>query len=196
MCDLRDIKCQIPSSFPLGTHILQILISFSFPPSSEHWEPVSLLIVGGWEKIKSRSPGVRPDPATSLLPAPRLGSFASRGLVGSPVKRGLEQGRLRGTPRGAKLSNSPSKCTVRCFGEDIPERMLSASQSGSPLWRTSSHGSSGAVAFPRARPSPGQRCSDTVRDGAGGCSSESAPPCRQSPRWPLAVPNRSHKPRE
>lgn len=47
VCDLRwGIRCQIPPSFPLGTHILQILISF-FSPSSEHWEPVSLLIAGG-----------------------------------------------------------------------------------------------------------------------------------------------------
>lgn len=74
VCDLRGTGCRIPPESLLAAHILQILISFFFSPS-EHWEPVSLLIVGGWEKIKTRSPGFRPDSVTSLVS--HRGSFVS-----------------------------------------------------------------------------------------------------------------------
>lgn len=91
---------QIPQSVPFSRHILQILISFFFSfPSSEHWEPLAWLIVGGWEKIKNRSPGFCPGSATSMP------SILGPSLFFSPVKsRGRDRMIFAKLLEGTKLS--------------------------------------------------------------------------------------------
>lgn len=72
---------------------------FFFPPSSEHWEPLAWLIVGGWEKIKNRSPGFCLGSATSMP------SILGPSLLFSPVKsRGRDSMIFAKLLEGTKLS--------------------------------------------------------------------------------------------
>ena len=102
VCDPpAGIKCQIPQSVAFSRQILQILISFFFFffPSSEHWEPLAWLIVGGWEKIENRSPGFCLESATSLP------STLGPPLLFSPVKsRGRDRMIFAKLLEGTKLS--------------------------------------------------------------------------------------------